>query len=374
MHLEVMIRNEQDRLTWRLASALGGDLHAAEDVVQEAFVRAWQRLPPGLDHERQRAWLRRTARNLALDEVRRRLRRPAISLEDAGWLQVQDTAEPDAAREALGRLSAHERFVLLLRFQGGFSHAEIAGLLNVSEEAARKRVTRARATFLRTYRAARAGSEPLILLLARDESIKPYVRWLQGVGARVRNVAEEPSERELALADGLVLTGSGRDVHSALYGESPRALRGETDLAHDRQDLAVVKAALALDLPIVGICRGHQLLNIASGGTLFQDLLTDGATANPHETGYHRLETRAQTTSRGMLGRCTRVHSGHHQAVRRLGGRLRVTASSPDGLVEMIERTDRRFVLGLQWHPEGGDIAGDRVGEALVKATLGRAA
>jgi putative glutamine amidotransferase len=376
MDFEAFIREEQDGLTQRLTRTLGGDLDAAQDVRQEAFARAWHRLPRELDPDRRRAWLRRTAANLAVDELRRRGRRPVSALDGARELAgAAGIAEPDAAREALRRLSAHERFVLLLRFEGGLAHAEIARLLDVSEEAARKRVVRARAAFVTAYRAVRADPTPLVLLLARDESPAPYVRWLSDAGARVRVLAGAPSERELALADALVLTGAVRDVHPALYGERPRALRGETDLVQDHTDLAVLRGALALDLPIVGVCRGHQLLNIASGGSLFQDIVQDGAAGHPHDAARHRVDTHAGSTTRELLGRSAEVSSEHHQAVRQLGRRLRVAATSHDGLVETIERTDRRLALGLQWRPEiDRDAAGDRIAEALVDAAARRAA
>lgn len=376
MELEALIHEQQAALTPRLVRILGGDRDAAEDVRQEAFERAWRSLPPGLDAPRQRAWLHRTASNLALDELRRRGRRPTVALteglEPAGtW----DGVELDGAREALGRLSAHERFVLLLRFESGLAHGEIARLLDISEDAARKRVARARAAFVAAYRAGRADPAPLVLLLARDEPPAPYVRWLQDAGARVRRLERVTSERELALADGLVLTGAVRDVHSALYGEAPRALRGDPDLAQDRADLETLRGALALDLAIVGVCRGHQLLNIASGGSLFQDVLADGAAAHSHDAARHRVETAAGSAMRALMGRSAEVHREHHQAVRRLGRHLRVAATSADGLVETIERTERRLALGLQWHPETErESAGARVAEALVDAAVRRAA
>ena len=375
MDFEALICEEQDRLTRRLARVLGGDLDAAEDLRQEALLRAWATLPRDVDGVRQRAWLLRTASNLAVDELRRRSRRPAVPLDYAGELSVGGAQEPDAAREALSRLGAHERFVLLLRFDAGFAHAEIARLLEVSEEAARKRVARARAAFVDAYRSARADPQPLILLVTRGERPEPYVRWLEQAGARVRRQPATPSERELALADGLVFTGAFDDVHSKLYGEDPRGLRGEPDLARDRDDLAVLCATLALDLPFVGVCRGHQLLNIACGGSLYQDVVADGATRQSHDVGVHRVRTHADSATRPLVGRELQVHSEHHQAVRRLGRKLRVAASSPDGLIETVERPDRRFTLGLQWHPETDRAgAGGRVAEALVEAASGRAA
>lgn len=377
MDLEALIRSHHDELTTRLSFALSGDRHAAEDLAQEAFTRAWRSLPDGLTPERQRAWLKRTSHNLAVDELRRRARRPTVALDDDAAIgrTVQEAAAPDAAREALAGLPAHQRFVLLLHFEAGFSHGEIARLLDTSEEAVRKRVSRAKAAFLHAYRRTRGDSRPLILLVSRDDPTPPYIRWLHDAGARVRHLSSAPSQRELSLSDGLVLTGAFTDLHAGLYGEVPRIARGEPDYERDRVDLGVLTAALAMDLPVVGVCRGHQLLNIASGGNLYQDVVGDGATTVEHGAGGHPVRTRADATLRSLLGRSAYVESEHHQAIRRLGRGLKATATSPDGMVESIERTDRRFAVGLQWHPErdaGGP--GDRIAEALLDAARERAA
>jgi putative glutamine amidotransferase len=377
MDLEALIRSHHDELTARLSFALSGDRHAAEDLAQEAFTRAWRSLPEGLTPERQRAWLKRTSHNLAVDELRRRARRPTVALEEDAAIArtAQDAAVPDAAREALAELPAHQRFVLLLHFDAGFSHGEIARLLDTSEEAVRKRVSRAKAAFLQVYRQTRGDTTPLVLLISRDDPIPPYIRWLHNAGARVRHLTGPPSARELALADGLVLTGAFTDLHAGLYGEVPRLTRGEPDYERDRVDLGVTAAALAMDLPVVGVCRGHQLINIASGGNLYQDVVSDGATTVEHGAGAHAVRTQAGASMRSLLGRSAYVDSEHHQAIRRLGRKVSATATSPDGVIESIERTDRRFALGLQWHPErdaGGP--GDRIAEAMVAAAMERAA
>lgn len=375
MDLEALIHSHHHELTSRLSYALSGDRQAAEDLAQETFARAWRSLPEGLSPERQRAWLRRTSRNLAVDELRRRARRPTVVLDDATvGGAVDDAAAPDAAREALAGLPAHHRFVLLLHFDAGFTHGEIARLLDTTEDAVRKRVSRARAAFLQAYRRVREDDTPLILLVSRDDPTPPYVRWLRDAGARVRHLTAAPSQRELSLADGLVLTGAFTDLHAGLYGEVPRIARGEPDIVRDRIDLATLTAALAIDLPVVGVCRGHQLLNIASGGDLYQDVVSDGATTVQHGAGAHSVRTHAGGSVRNLLGRSAYVESEHHQAIRRLGRKVAATATSPDGVIESIERTDRRFALGLQWHPErdtGGP--GDRVAEALVAAAMERA-
>jgi putative glutamine amidotransferase len=376
MDFDTLVRTEGTALTARLVSVLGGDRAAAEDVRQEAFVRAWQSLPRGLDPDRQRAWLRRTAGTLAIDELRRRARRPAVSFEAAGdAVGAAVASEPDGALEALSRLSTAERFILLLRYQAGFSHLEVARLLDITEEAARKRVARARSAFVRAYRTTRGDATPLVVLLVRGESPDPYVRWLEDGGARVRLLSGVPSERELLLADGLVFTGSSRDLDSSLYGEEPRALRGEPDAQEDRADLGGVRTALSQGIPFVGVCRGHQLLNILTGGTLYQDVVLDGATGSSHDDGHHAVITRSDGTTRSLIGRSAQVSSTHHQAVHQLGRRLRVTARSSDGVIEMIERDDRPFAIGMQWHPEiDRRQAGDHVAQALVLAARARAA
>jgi len=374
MDFETLIGDEQDGLTRRLAAVLGGDFGAAEDLRQEALVRAWETLPRAIDRAGQRAWLHRTASNLAVDELRRRARRLALPLDQAVEPSVDGVQEPDAAREALSRLNAHERFLLLLRFDAGFAHAEIARLLAISEDATRKRVARARAAFIAAYREGRADPQPLILLFSHGERPEAYVGWLERAGARVRKAAT-PNERELALADGAVFTGGVNDLHSCVYHEAPRMLRGTLDLQRDRADVAVVSALVALDLPFVGVCRGHQLLNIVCGGSLYQDVEADGATRHSHDVGSHRLRIHAGSTTRSLLGRTAEVHSEHHQAVRRLGRKLRVAAGSPDGLIETVEHTDRQFMLGLQWHPETDpDGVGAPVAQALVDAASRRPA
>jgi putative glutamine amidotransferase len=308
-----------------------------------------------------------------IDELRRRGRRATAALADAGDIAADETPEPDAARAALSGLSPHDRLLILLRFDAGLQHAEVAQLLAISEEAARKRVARARMAFVRAYRRAHSDGPPLILVGSHDRFREPYVRWLERAGARVRLVGEAPTERTIALSDGFVCAGAYDDIHSGLYGETPRSLRGEVDLARDRADLAVVAAVLALDIPYVGVCRGHQLLNIACGGTLYQDVVLDGAAAASHDTGLHPVETRRESASRSIYGRSVDVMSEHHQAVRRIGRNLRVAAVSGDGVVESIEHDGQRFAIGVQWHPEAAvNGEGERLAEALVQAAAER--
>ena len=375
MDFESLINTEQPGIIRQLARSLGGDLSAAEDLSQEVMIRAWRKLPRDAAPAAQRAWLRRAASNAAIDELRRRGRRPTVAIDHTGDLADADAHELDAAREALDTLGPHERLLMLLRFDAGLQHAEIAALLAISEEATRKRVARARKAFISAYRRLRADGPPVILVRAHDEIKDPYVSWLEAAGARVRMVGAETSERELALADGFVFAGAFDDIHSSLYGETPRTLRGEVDVRRDRADLALVAGVLALGIPYVGICRGHQMLNIACGGNLFQDVVLDGIADQSHDCDLHPVETLPESASRSMYGRAVDVRSEHHQAVRRLGRNLRVAAISSDGVIESIEHTSHSFVLGVQWHPEHAvDRDGDRIAEGLVQAASRQAA
>ena len=166
-----------------------------------------------------------------------------------------------------------------------------------------------------------------------------------------------------------MLSGSADDVDPRLYRQ-PRSERlGRTDLRRDLRDLQALKAALRSDLPVVGVCRGAQLLNVLHGGDLHQDLGEAGMDARAHRTEAHAVTTESGTLARRAMGRSDTVVSWHHQAVRRIGAGLRVSARAGDGLPEAIEVTGRRFALGLQWHPEMGERPGDDgIAETLVEA------
>lgn len=365
------IFHEQRAPLLRRLQRMVGDVETAADLCQETFVRAWTRGARDLAPDQQRGWLHRTASNLAIDELRRRRLRGHAALDAERWGR-EDASVADRlhAREALARLTAHERLVLLLRFEAGLGHRELGELLDVSEEAARKRVERARAAFATALRHERRDSAPVVLFLRGEFDEAPFRRWIERAGGRIEPVDHGDVERQLAMADALVLGASQRDIHPALYGEQPRFELDRADLEHDLADLRAVRAALRHAVPIVGVCRGHQLINIAFGGSLWQDLPGDGAGTPDHLGGGHRIRTGEDSLSRRVVGRHAEVASEHHQAVRRLGRGVRASSISHDGVVEMVEVPSRRFVLGLQWHAEREDLAeaGAGVAEALVSA------
>ena len=369
--LEAVMREEAAPLTRRLARMLG-DREAAEDVCQETLARAWARAPRGAEDGHLRAWLHRTGTNLALDELRRRRVRRAVPLDEA--LDATAARDGDAAlhtRDALARLTPHERMLLLLRFEGGLSHREIAALLAIQEATARQRLSRARRAFATALREGSERRRPRVALLVAEGAPDTCEAWLTEAGADVDVLRPDGAELTLAGADAFVLTGSIQDVHPHAYGEPKGPEVNVTNLARDRRDIALLRQALADDLPIVGVCRGGQLLNIALGGSLWQDLEAAGMSGVEHPSDEsHRIRTGAGSALREIIGRGASVGGAHHQAVRRLGRGVRPTAVSPDGVIEAIDVPSRRFALGVQWHPESpaSPVAGPLLAEALVRA------
>jgi putative glutamine amidotransferase len=205
---------------------------------------------------------------------------------------------------------------------------------------------------------------------------RSYVEAVQHAGALVlmlppdNLLLDDPGEA-LDLLDGLVLAG-GSDIDPASYGEQAHPETLDTVPERDRFEIALVRAAIERDLPVLGICRGMQLINVAYGGTLLQHL--------PERFGHHEhlrlagtfdgadhdvdlLEGTLAARAAGETHHATKSH--HHQGIDRLGDGLQVSGcSSMDGLPEAIEMPDRRFVLGVQWHPEADDTS--RVVGALV--------
>lgn len=369
--IEAIFHEQRPALLRRLRRIVG-DPETAADLCQETFVRAWSRGPREHGADQQRRWLHRTATNLAIDELRRRRLRDHAALHEERWgREDASVADRVHAREALERLTPHERLVLLLRFEAGLTHREVGALLDVSEDAARKRVERARAAFAAALRHERRDREPVVLFVRGEFAEEPFRRWIERAGGRMQAVDHAADvERQLAMADALVLGASYRDIHPSLYGERPRVDVAGADLEGDLADLRALRAALRHDLPIVGICRGHQLINIAFGGSLWQDIPSDGAGAN-HLDGGHRIRTGEHSLARRVIGRHAEVASEHHQGVRRLGRGVRASSVSPDGVVEMLEVPSRRFVLGLQWHAEREDL--DHVGAAVADALVSAA-
>ena len=160
------------------------------------------------------------------------------------------------------------------------------------------------------------------------------------------------------LHDGLLLTG-GQDVDPALYGERPRPECGPACGVRDAMELQLLRRALVLGRPVLAICRGLQLLNVALGGTLYQDLPSQHPSAlthhqaPPYDRPAHEVDIVPATPLHALLDmRRLAVNSYHHQAICTLAPPLRVMARAGDGVIEAVWLAERPFVWGVQWHPE----------------------
>jgi putative glutamine amidotransferase len=155
--------------------------------------------------------------------------------------------------------------------------------------------------------------------------------------------------------DGLIITG-GRDVDPAAYGHDAHTATDEPDRVRDAWELALVSAAIRRHLPVLGICRGAQVLNVALGGTLHQHL-PDVVGHTRHQQGNavfttSSIRTVAGSRLAGLIGESTNAQCYHHQAIDRLGDGLMVSALDGEGVVEAVELPGDDFVVAVQWHPE----------------------
>ncbi len=197
-----------------------------------------------------------------------------------------------------------------------------------------------------------------------------YVEAVEAAGGRAVLVppSEEGISETLDALDAVIFSG-GADLDPELYGAAPHP---ETDTPQARRDageLALLRGALERDLPTLAICRGFQLLNIARGGDLVQHLpeaVGNGVHKDvPGQFTHHPVEVKRGTRLAAIVGESSQVSSHHHQAVGRLGQGLEECAWADDGTLEALEDPTRRFVVGVQWHPEAGE---DRaLFEALVE-------
>jgi putative glutamine amidotransferase len=221
--------------------------------------------------------------------------------------------------------------------------------------------------------------EPNAFFLRQD-----YVRSVEQAGGLPVVLAPgrpEDAPGLLDRVDALLLTG-GSDVDPVLYGEGRHAAVVRVIRERDDFEIALTREALDRDIPTLAICRGQQVLNVARGGTLVQDIPSQVVGAVDHDPEVERWEPAHDvrilpgTRLREILGKArVTVNSFHHQAVRDPGRGLTISAlAEPDQVIEGIEAPDRRFVVGVQWHPEASWSRPSGFGalfDALVRAARG---
>lgn len=220
--------------------------------------------------------------------------------------------------------------------------------------------------------------------IAPCSSLADYLEAIRRSGGepRVFDLAGMSPADALKGVDALVFTG-GEDVDPRLYGEARHPSVRDAEPGRDEYEIGLAREAIARDLPLLAICRGVQILNVAAGGTLIQDIPSEieGAVTHhiPTPKAAHAHEiwvSPASLLSRLLVDRLgegdvCEVNSRHHQSVNKVAPGFIATATAPDGVVEAIERDASRFCLGVQWHPENFWRTGEfrRLFEGLLDAT-----
>ena len=176
----------------------------------------------------------------------------------------------------------------------------------------------------------------------------------------IEDTSEEALERYLSLADGVLITGADTNTNPLYYGEKPDHMKGRIDDERDRVDIAVIQSAYKKDLPTLGICKGMQLVNVALGGSLYQNISSQCNECFDHDI---KKTSRANFTHKGTVEKDSlmmrifkkpsiNLNGGHEQAVKQLSSTLKATVTADDGIIEAYEGKNRKFLLGIQFHAE----------------------
>jgi putative glutamine amidotransferase len=230
------------------------------------------------------------------------------------------------------------------------------------------------------------GDRPAIIGVTRCSKLEDYLASVEQTGARARVLEVTESPRKiLNEVDGILLTGGG-DVDPVFYKEDRHPLTDDAEPGRDEFEIDLARRAMSDNIPMLAICRGAQVLNVAAGGTLVQDIpsaiesdLTHSVT-EPKNLECHDIDVVAGSKLSTVLGgrlnpACgCRVNSRHHQSVGRPGAGLVVNARAADGVIEGIEKPDAAFCVGVQWHPENFWRSGEfkPLFEAFVDAARAR--
>jgi putative glutamine amidotransferase len=225
-----------------------------------------------------------------------------------------------------------------------------------------------------------------VIAIAPCQKLHDYEEAIRRAGGepRVLDPAADRPEEAIRTSGGLLLAGGG-DVRPEIYGAEAHPSYLAAEPGRDEYEIELIKRALDADLPVFAICRGIQVLNVAYGGTLVQDIPSEIAGALEHKldvppnepfTLAHEVWLEKDSLlarlagDTGSDGESRQVNSRHHQAVKKLGAGLVAVATAPDGVIEAVEDPSRRFCVGVQWHPENFYRTGEfrSLFEGFVKA------
>jgi putative glutamine amidotransferase len=222
-----------------------------------------------------------------------------------------------------------------------------------------------------------------LIAIAQNRRMSDYLESVRRAGGEPIEIVpgSELPEHLLARVDGLMLTGGG-DVDPELYGEQPNGTFEPAEAGRDAYEIALSRAAVKSGIPFLAICRGMQVLNVAMGGTLVQDIPTqvtgalDHSIREPRHHIAHEVWVSKGSKLSALLadhmedGETCHVNSRHHQAVKQVAEGFTVTATSPDGVIEAMEIADAPFCVAVQWHPENFWRTGEfrELFQGLVKA------
>lgn len=200
-----------------------------------------------------------------------------------------------------------------------------------------------------------------------------------GIPIVIPTTNPEIAIHQIDLCDGVIVSG-GEDVDPIFYQSEPHQHLGFTNPDRDKFEIAVIQHVLEHKKPLLAICRGIQILNVALGGTLIQDIPSQLQDALQHTQRVprgrdsHWVSVKENTTLRQIFGsEKVRVNSLHHQAIDRVSERLNIVATASDGIIEAVEYTDTSFAIGVQWHPESMAANGNSLMKALFQEFVERA-
>lgn len=202
-----------------------------------------------------------------------------------------------------------------------------------------------------------------LIAVSRNRRMTDYLESIRRAGGEPVEVGGDEAPAAIVARVGGVLLAGGGDVDPSHYGEVPHPRYEAAEPGRDAFEIALVQAALAANVPLLAICRGMQVVNVAGGGTLVQDIPSEVPGALTHAIAEPRFAiahevwvakgSRLWTIMADQLdGESLQVNSRHHQAVKRVADGFEVTATAPDGVIEAMERPASRFCLAVQWHPE----------------------